>query len=278
MIDFEKRYNEIKNGFEKRLGELPADIPPRLQKSMEYSLLGGGKRLRPILFLSVLDAYNIKVGDAEMKIAAAIECIHTYSLIHDDLPALDNDSVRRGRATNHVVFGEATALLAGDALLNYAYELLFSVSQKPEYLEAAALIAAHAGTCGMIGGQAIEFENDIRTAGEPLLMEIYDKKCGKLISAAILAAAVISKCRDYGLWQSFGRDFGLCFQLKDDLLDAEAQTDYGTLLHLWGKERAETELAVRTKKMLSCLKDIDADTSFISALVSNILIRNSDGM
>lgn len=281
MTGFYKKYNSFLTWLNAKLHEFVTGAPIKLQKSIEYSLFGEGKRLRPVLFLAVLDAYSITAGDAEYKLAAAIECIHTYSLIHDDLPAMDNDDMRRGQPTNHIKFGESTALLAGDALLNFAGELLLSaVKEKCGYIDAALLISKYAGINGMIGGQALEFENDIKHADEKLMLEIYDKKCGKLISAGILAGALTagSSEKDFERWQEFSDGFGLCFQLKDDLLDEKVQTGYGTLLALWGRDRTENELKTRTAKVLDSLTQIDADTGFIQALVKNMLGRQSDGI
>lgn len=276
MSGFQKKYTVLLGQVTDKLRGYITGAPAALQSSIEYSLFGEGKRLRPVLFLAVMDAYSVSPTESAYKLAAATECVHTYSLVHDDLPAMDNDDLRRGKPTNHVKFGEATALLAGDALLNFAAELLLSaVKDDPGYAEAALLIMKYAGVNGMIGGQAIEFESDMNSAGQRLLLEVYEKKTCALISAAAVSAATVAggSKSDLALWKEFGSQFGLCFQLKDDLLD-----DDGALLRLWGREKTERELAIRTDKALDCLAHISANTEFITDLVRNILARNTDGM
>ena len=281
MGGFADKYESLKNDFLTRLKKNVSGAPKYLQDSIDYSLYGGGKRLRPILFLSVLNAYGKIAGDAEYMIASAIECIHIYSLIHDDLPAMDNDDFRRGEPSNHKKFGEATALLAGDALINFAYQLLICAAKMaPEYIDAAMLISKNAGVSGMIGGQAIEFEGNAEEFGEEKLLEIYDKKSGHLIKAAILAGAIVCGCNGNELvyWEVFGHNFGFAFQIKDDLLDAEQQSEYATLLKLWGKDEANEKLQIFTNEAFTNLNKIAADTAFIKWLAESILKRQTDGI
>lgn len=259
---------------------LPTASSEKLLQSMRYSLMSGGKRLRPVLFYAVLAVYGKAVGEAERLMAAAIEYIHSYSLVHDDLPAMDNDDLRRGSPTNHVVYGEAIALLAGDALLNRAFELLFSaIKICPDYAAAATIIADFSGAEGMIGGQAFEFDgSDLND--EKLMRELYDKKCGKLISAALVSAATCCGCDESQrkMWRKVGENFGLAFQLKDDLLDEGNQSGEITLLGLLGKEKTEREFSRAINEIAATLRAQTSDTDFIFWLITTALGREKDGM
>ena len=196
-----------------------------LQEAMLYSVEAGGKRLRPYLYLLHRQAFG-ELDLPDYRLAAALELIHTYSLVHDDLPAMDNDDLRRGKPTNHKVYGEAMAILAGDALLNTALEESLDISsQHPEYLEAGCILAKAAGASGMIYGQVL----DIEAKAEDLegLREIADHKTGALISAAIDAAAAVSDLehRDRVIFKQIARDLGFVFQVRDDILDVESSSD-----------------------------------------------------
>ena len=212
-IDFEE---EIK----KLLLSHKNEYPERLYSAMEYAVLGGGKRIRPQLCF--LSAQFCEVEEKKvLPLALAIECIHSYSLVHDDLPCMDNDTLRRNKPTVHVVYGEAMALLCGDALLNLAYETLFEAAEKdPELLPACKLIASCAGASGMVGGQAMEFDGTELT--EEILYTLDGKKTGKLIEAATMAPALLSYApKKITALSSYAKYAGLAFQLADDLLDAE---------------------------------------------------------
>lgn len=280
METFKKEYKELLSIVDDSIAALIVGGPDRLQSSIMYSLFGGGKRLRPILFLSILKAYKHKFSYPDYLVAVAIECIHTYSLIHDDLPCMDNDDERRGMPTNHIQFDEATALLAGDSLLNVAYELLLKAGMYgKKYIIAGQLIAKNAGAVGMIGGQSLEFENFEKEKSESNLLDIYDKKCSKLIEAAILSAVIISNHKkDYLVWEQIGYDFGLCFQLKDDLLDEESQTEFETLLNLWGREKTQSVLNSKLEHIVDNVSKLKINTTFLSSLINVLLIRNEDGI
>jgi geranylgeranyl diphosphate synthase, type II len=224
--------------------------PPRVAESMRYSLFAGGKRLRPILALASAHAAAEQLGvpdqaaiDLAMPAACALELIHTYSLVHDDLPAMDDDTLRRGRPTAHVVFGEGLAILAGDALLTEAFALL---SREPSHsahvpadalshrkLQTIAIIADAAGAAGMVGGQAIDLEAAVPGAAAldaGGLREMHMRKTGALIVAAALAGAIMAGA-DESLAEAVGRygvEIGLAFQIVDDILDVEgASADLG---------------------------------------------------
>lgn len=205
------------------LQELPEGA---LNEAMRYSLMAGGKRLRPVLALAVCD---ILKGSREtvLPFACAIELIHTYSLIHDDLPAMDNDDFRRGKPTNHKVFGEAMAILAGDALLNLAHEImleeLISGTDMEAKARAAALISQAAGSRGMIAGQVVDIKSEGQTIPFERLCYMHEKKTGALIKASIMASAELcgaDECQSKAL-SLYADKIGLAFQIKDDLLDYE---------------------------------------------------------
>jgi len=202
---------------------MPGDsVPPRLREAMRYSLLAGGKRLRPILCLAFADACSRR-GLAESEIAedaaCAVEMIHTYSLIHDDLPAMDNDDLRRGRPTSHKVFGEAMAILAGDGLLTEAFGLLARGAQ-PARARLCRELAEGAGVGGMIAGQVLDIAED-RPARLDYLLRLHRLKTGALIRAACRmgAIAVAAPSDSLAAADAYGEAVGLAFQIADDILD-----------------------------------------------------------
>ncbi|MDE6411819.1 MAG: polyprenyl synthetase family protein [Clostridia bacterium] len=186
MSDFLQKYKIYEGEFERALVKYCAEMnyqPSILTESMRYSLLLGGKRIRPVLFLSTLDAYGYDY-QTEMNFALALECIHTYSLIHDDLPVMDNDDFRRGKPSSHRAFGEANAILAGDALLSLAFDLLLSdCGKSPRHLAAAQELSRAAGAEGMIAGQSADIYFTGGNAGREELDFIYNNKTGKLLVA-----------------------------------------------------------------------------------------------
>ena len=206
---------------EKYVEQAPG-VPPRLQEAMSYSLAAGGKRLRPILVLLSCEACGGDV-EAALPAACAIEMVHTYSLIHADLPAMDNDDLRRGRPTNHIVFGEALAILAGDGLLTLAFEALASDVSPPETAAACcADLARAAGMAGMVGGQVADLEAEGRSVSSLDELEgIHRRKTGALLASALTMGARIGGAGNEDLHRmaSFGRCLGLAFQITDDLLD-----------------------------------------------------------
>ena len=212
--------SDIDAGISNILRSVRGLYPETLFSAVEYSLFPGGKRVRPYLSYIVADFCGIDYKIIK-PLALSIELIHNYSLIHDDLPCMDNDVIRRGKATTHVKYGEAMAVLTGDVMLNLAFEVLLrSIKENPELQESAALIAACAGGNGMIGGQAIELSND--TFDETLITDLCLKKTGALISAAINSVAILSyDRRKIFALSTYAGALGLAFQLKDDILDAD---------------------------------------------------------
>ncbi|MDP3940420.1 MAG: polyprenyl synthetase family protein [Deltaproteobacteria bacterium] len=208
-------------------GCLPEEsrTPETLHRAMRYSLFSGGKRIRPVLVIAGAEAVGGK-SDQVLGLAAALELIHTYTLIHDDLPALDNDDYRRGRLTCHKVFGEAVALLAGDALLTKAFELLSNPKEFPSVpperlLDVAGQIARTAGSTCLVGGQVVDLESEGKQVDLPLLEYIHVNKTGGLIVTSVTAGARLCGAEQQSLraLARYGECIGLVFQITDDLLD-----------------------------------------------------------
>jgi geranylgeranyl diphosphate synthase type II len=217
----------MKLTFEDYLYEVFAPITEsRIKESAMYSLMAPGKRIRPLLLLAVLKDYgcNPEIG---LDAAAALEMVHTYSLIHDDLPAMDNDDYRRGRLTNHKMFDEATAILAGDALLTQAF-LQITTSHLSSDIKIQLIIelAQSAGSEGMILGQIRDIEAEHNPIGWDQLLMIYLMKTGKLLSCALVMGAIIAKrSQDVIIWRRIGENLGLAFQIQDDILDVTKTTE-----------------------------------------------------
>jgi geranylgeranyl diphosphate synthase type II len=268
---------------EEALGALPfaADLG-RLEEALRYSLLGGGKRIRPVLCLATGEALG-RLARELLPAACALELVHTFSLVHDDLPALDDDDLRRGQPSSHVRFGEAVAILAGDALLNEAFRQVLSYPT-PE----PARVLADA-TAGMIGGQYV----DITTNGEldaAGLVALHRLKTGRLLGACVGCALAVAQVpeADRGPWLGFADDIGLLFQIVDDILDATGTAEElgktpgkdeaggkVTYVTLHGLERAR-ELADEARaRVAGHLDEIRADTSVLAELVDTIRERRS---
>jgi geranylgeranyl diphosphate synthase type II len=201
-----------------------ADEPPeRLHDAIRYSVLAPGKRIRAILVIAGSEAVAGE-GWRALPTACALECIHAFSLIHDDLPSMDDDDFRRGRPTNHKVFGEAMALLAGDALLALAFELIADNAQivpEDRVVPVMKLISRAAGTAGMVGGQVTDIESEGKEITPEELQAIHMRKTGELIRASVMAGAMLSGCStsELNALDSYGRSVGLAFQIADDILD-----------------------------------------------------------
>lgn len=210
-------------------------VSPLLSESMNYSLFAGGKRLRPILSLATWDLLTNKTENYNriLPFSCALEMIHTYSLIHDDLPAMDNDDLRRGKPTNHKVYGDAIAILAGDALLTDSFTVLSKLDESfsPEkVLQVIKLVAMNSGSSGMVGGQVLDILNDGRSEiDESSLEQIYACKTGALITASVVGPAIlIGNDEDKEILTQYGKSLGLAFQIVDDILGVTAtQEDLG---------------------------------------------------
>ena len=278
-----RRPEELRELVEGFLAELPfaAELGD-LEEALRYSLLAGGKRIRPVLCLATGEALGRELEEL-LPAACSLELVHTFSLVHDDLPALDDDKLRRGQPTAHVRFGEAVAILSGDALLTEAFRLALRYPT-PE----VARVLAEA-TVGMIGGQYVDVTTDGKLDGEALAA-LHRLKTGRLLAACIEAALAVAEvpARERERWQAFARELGLLFQIVDDILDAtgtaeelgktpgkDAAAGKATYVSVYGLERAR-ELADEARgRVLERLSDLDADTTTLAALVGAICERRS---
>ncbi|UOC11683.1 polyprenyl synthetase family protein [Streptococcus equinus] len=200
-------------------------VSPDLIEAILYSVDAGGKRVRPLIFLELLEGFGVALTDAHYDVAAALEMIHTGSLIHDDLPAMDNDDYRRGRLTNHKKFNEATAILAGDSLFLDPYDLVANAELSAELKVALIAELAHAsGTYGMVGGQMLDMEGEERKLSLSELQLIHANKTGKLLTFPVVAAGIVAGLagEDINNLRKAGSLIGLAFQVRDDILDVTA--------------------------------------------------------
>ncbi len=261
-----------------------------------YSLSAGGKRIRPVLCLAFAEMFGADLDEA-LIYACAVEMIHTFSLIHDDLPGMDNDDIRRGKPTCHKVFGEGMAILAGDALLNEAYSLIInsdrSSVQSAKCIKSLKILAHATGTNGMIGGQAIDIRAHSGTDGLGKLTTMYSMKTGALIKAPVMIAAVLAGVPDNIMESASGyaAATGLAFQIKDDILDVESTSEVlgksigkdaaagkNTFVSLLGIEKAQSYLKESTKAAfteLDVLSEAGYDTGFIRKLTNYLLVRDN---
>lgn len=251
-----------------------------LKESMLYSIRAGGKRIRPLLMLSTVAAFDETIDTTTYQVAAALEMVHTYSLIHDDLPAMDNDDLRRGKPTNHKIYGEALAILAGDGLLTAAFQLLSMthLTNSPKLLLLQQL-AISAGTKGMVAGQAADIAGESQQLSLEELMFIHERKTGRLIHYALLAGGVLADQPEEVLasLQKLASHLGLAFQIRDDLLDVVSTTE--VLGKTVGKdEKMEKTTYPRllgleeTKTALK--KEIEAANKIIEQLEKEICLFN----
>ena len=218
---WKKRQELIEAALVEELAKTPV-LDATLRASMEYSLMAGGKRLRPILLMAAADAVGAD-GTKFLPVACALEMIHTYSLIHDDLPAMDDDALRRGKATNHVVYGDGIAILAGDALLTLAFTVILRQKDVPAetLLRVVDEISRAAGAEGMVGGQALDLEAENRQITMEELRSVHRGKTGALFCAALRSGAILAGATEEQLaaLTSYADHFGLAFQITDDILD-----------------------------------------------------------
>lgn len=263
-----------------------------IMQAMNYSLKAGGKRLRPILTLESCKIVGGKEEDA-IPFAVAIEMIHTYSLIHDDLPALDNDDLRRGKPTNHKVFGEAMATLAGDALLNYAFEVMLysSIDKKDsnKYLKAINEIAKHAGIYGMIGGQVVDVESENKIIDKDKLDFIHLNKTAAMIVGCMRAGAIIGGASEEELEKvtKYGKNIGLSFQIVDDILDitgdeaklgkpvgSDIENHKSTYPSLLGLEKSREIARQLIEEGKSSIDGLSSEIDFLNQLGDYIISRD----
>lgn len=230
-MEFNQYLKEKKQLIEQKLDLLVPERSeiPVITEAMRYSLFAGGKRLRPILALMSCELFS-GYEEEVLPFACCIEMVHTYSLIHDDLPSMDNDNLRRGKPTNHKVFGEGYALLAGDALLNHAFETMMGIivnNPKLEYIRAIDIICKSAGVSGMIGGQCLDLYSENKSIDLDALKSMHSKKTGAIITASLAVGAVLSKADESDIKNiiEFGNLIGLAFQVADDILDVSGSEE-----------------------------------------------------
>ena len=262
-------------------------------EAMNYSVSAGGKRLRPML---MLETYRMFGGTSKViePFMAAIEMINTYSLIHDDLPAMDNDEYRRGRKTTHVVYGEAMAILAGDALLNYAFETAASAfvldEGNPAIGKAFMILASKAGVYGMIGGQVVDVESEGKEIDADTLKFIHIHKTSALLESAMLIGAVLAGASEQQqrTVELAARELGLAFQIRDDILDVTGNTDElgkpvgsdeknhkNTYVALEGLEKAKEDVKRYSESAIDRLKSLPVRNEFLYELIEELIDRRS---
>ena len=261
----------------------------RLYEAMNYSLLQGGKRIRPILTKAVLDAMKV---DASLykEFLCALECIHTYSLIHDDLPAMDNDDYRRGNLTNHKVYGDGMAILAGDGLLTYAFQLCSenTTASAEQKIKAIQCLATAAGPEGMVGGQAFDLLSEGKHIPLEELKVLHSGKTGALFNAAIELGLILSNADQakYAAYMTYANCLGLLFQITDDILDvtgtieelgktpgSDIRQDKSTYVSLLGLDEARNEAHAVAQKAHAALATIEDDTHILSAIIDYLMDR-----
>ncbi|QPC46819.1 polyprenyl synthetase family protein [Mangrovibacillus cuniculi] len=260
-----------------------AAVAETLHKSMRYSMEAGGKRMRPSLLLATIESLGGNI-DKGLDAAAAIEMVHTYSLIHDDLPSMDNDSLRRGKPTNHVVFGEATAILAGDALLTLAFQAIAhsTTLTNQQKVHLIGDLSSHAGSKGMVGGQMLDMEGEKQSLPLEKLQQVHELKTGKLLTFSIVAGAKIAEASEDTIkkLENFSYHLGIAFQIKDDILDVEGleevigksvgkdqsteKSTYPSLLTLQG---AKQKLQFHIRQAAELLEDYSGDNQVLLQLV-----------
>ncbi len=268
-----------------------ANVSETLKSSMAYSVNAGGKRIRPLLVLATLEDVGVKSSDA-LRVACAVELIHTYSLIHDDLPCMDDDDFRRGKLTNHKVYGEAVAVLAGDALQTLAFEALTTLQDTPpkDALQLVNLLAVAAGAAGMIGGQMLDVEGETKSLSLMELETVHINKTGALLSFCIEAGAVLAGLHQEEKMQlkTFAWNIGLAFQIQDDILDitgttealgkpagSDISSDKSTYPSLLGLEGARKRLAEHHRLAGEALAFLEKDEPLLRLFSDYIVNRQS---
>lgn len=272
-------YLPKKEGFQKEVME-----------AMEYSVMGGGKRVRPML---MKETYQLFGGTGKIiePFMAAMEMIHTYSLVHDDLPAMDDDEYRRGRETTHIKFGHAMGILAGDALLNYAFETAFKafeIEENPAIPKALMVLAKKAGIYGMIGGQVVDVQSEGKDIDKEQLDFIHQKKTGALIEASMMIGAVLAGANEEDVKKVEGAaaDIGLAFQIQDDILDMTSTTEIlgkpvlsdeknnkTTYVTFAGLEASKKDVEDLSNRAIATINSFPGEKEFLVELVKSLIHR-----
>ena len=297
MVNFQdelkKRTEEINKVIQ---SYLPAEegFAKTMAQAMNYSILAGGKRLRPMLILETLRLFG-----GEEKLAypfmAAMEMIHTHSLVHDDLPALDNDDYRRGRLTTHKVYGEAMGVLSGVALLNYAYEVMLTAFDKadtPDHqahvIQTLKVMSHKTGLYGMLGGQSVDVENDGKPMSREMIDYIYENKTSALIEASVMTGAILGGAteEEIAIVEKAAKNIGLAFQIQDDILDVTStEEELGKPIHsdeknhkttyvtLMGIEKASQQVKKLSDEAVTLLEGLNKKNEFLFTLVNELVGR-----
>lgn len=293
MADFHTEYQELKSLVDRELDRF-FRIPDAPQKvlldAMRYSLNAGGKRLRPVLVLAFCRACGGDVQSA-LPVACAIEMVHTYSLIHDDLPCMDNDDLRRGKPTNHVIYGECTATLAGDALQAEAFRTILSSSLPAEVrAECARLLSDAAGIEGICGGQQLDMEGENKTLTRAELLEIHKRKTASMLVAACRMGIACGQgsAAQIDAANRYAEAMGLAFQIRDDMLDqisteeelgkpigSDEQEQKTTFMSLYGLERCEQEVHALTEQAIEAVDGLFDNADFLQSLARSMEVRRS---
>ncbi len=302
MMEFKEQlseYGKIVNRNLYNYMEIPSKENRKLIEAMKYSLFAGGKRLRPILVLATYDMFDSLADKRRyenysfaMPYACAIEMIHTYSLIHDDLPAMDDDDLRRGKPTNHKVYGEALAILAGDGLLNYAFEIMLKSALNQNsmrtHVDVIREISTASGIYGMIGGQAVDIESESKDIDLSTLSYIHHNKTAALISVSMKAGAVLAGAsdKDVKIIGKLGQDLGLAFQIRDDILDivgdksktgknagSDNSCNKSTYPKIVGLEKSNEKVISLTNNISSVLEEYNS--TFLQELCTYLMTRES---
>ena len=288
--ELKRRTDEIEEMFR---SFLPAEegFARTMAQAMNYSMLAGGKRLRPML---IQETYRLFGGTEKVAepFMAGMEMIHTHSLIHDDLPALDNDDYRRGRLTTHKVYGEAMGVLSGVALLNYAYETMLQAFSLTEYQDrvicALKVMAEKTGIHGMLGGQSVDVENDGKPLEKEMLDYIYRNKTSALIEASMMTGAILAGAdeQQVAVVEEAAGNIGLAFQIQDDILDvtstaeelgkpvhSDEKNNKVTYVTLFGTEKAAEQVEELSEKAIDLLKSLNKNNEFLYLLIEKLINR-----
>ena len=289
MVDYKTQYQKYLNAFNTQLDvafNSISSIPKILYDAMSYAVYDGGKRVRPVLCFATAEMLGLSCNDVK-EFAVAIELIHSYSLVHDDLPAMDNDDYRRGKLSTHKKFGEANGILAGDALLNFAFEHCLSREDfTVNHVKALKVLSEYAGASGMIAGQILDLQNEKNsTPDENTLYSIYYNKTAKLLTAPLLIASYVSGGKYYNELKEFGYNLGVMFQMTDDLMDVEGTVesigktpnkdlaaDKLTSIKVFGLEQTRQKINFHYQKCIEILNKIP-NSQFLEALTNQMYVR-----
>ncbi len=286
----ERVRSDVDTAFDALLA-IPADPRARLYEAMRHAAIGGGKRMRPLLVQASADLFNVS-RDSALRVGCAIECIHVYSLVHDDLPCMDDDDLRHGKPTVHKAFDEATAVLAGDALHALAFELLADPETHPDPFVRAELsleLARAAGAVGMAGGQMMDIEADKSSFDLPTVSRLQALKTGAMIGFCVEAGAILGRMPPEGRvpLRAYARDIGLAFQIADDILDVEGdaaamgkaarkdeQAGKATFLTLMGLDRARAQAHLLVDQAISHLHNFGTEADLLRAIARYVIERD----